>query len=142
MLEVNQYRGVDPHQRKDVARNQFSTPEEVSAFLQHTGFEKLAMMSDSPWVQAVTVKSGGTIDIGTLRERIGARQDRIAYSPLWTELFDRLLTVAIAGAPPQTLLDGLGDDTRGEEIPMFRTWLMDLWRHNEAHWGPMPDGVR
>ena len=66
---------------------------------------------------------------------------RIAYTPLWTELFDRMLAVAHAGAPPQTMLDGLGDDSRGEEIPMFRTWFLDLWRHNQAHWGP-PPGTR
>jgi ubiquinone/menaquinone biosynthesis C-methylase UbiE len=142
MLEVNQHRDADPGGRKDVARNQFSTPEEVRAFLDHAGFETIATMSDSPWVQTVALKPGGGVDAAALRKRIGERKERIAYSPLWTELFDRLLTVAISGAPPQTLLDGLGDDARGEEIPMFRTWLLDLCRHNEAEWGPLPDAVR
>ena len=70
-----------------------------------------------------------------------SKADRIAYTPLWTELFDRMIEVAHAGVPPQSMLDGLGDDSRGEEIPMFRTWFLDLWRHNQAHWGPPPENA-
>lgn len=142
MLEVEQHRNADPSQRKDVARNQFSTPQEVQTFLEHAGFETLLTMSESPWVQAVALKPGAGADAAALRASVQARADRIAYTPLWTELFDRMLAVAHAGAPPQTLLDGLGDDSRGEEIPMFRTWFLDLWRHNQAHWGPPPDIAR
>jgi ubiquinone/menaquinone biosynthesis C-methylase UbiE len=138
MLEVGQHRNADHSQRKDVARNQFSTPEEVRAFLKAAGFETLLMMSDSPWVQAVALKPGGGADAGKLRAGLESRVASIAYTPLWTELFDRMLAVAHAGEPPQTLLDGLGDDARGEEIPMFRQWFLDLWRHNQAHWGPPP----
>ena len=138
MLEVDQHRNSDPSQRKDVARNQFSTPEEVRTFLEHAGLEPMLMMSESPWVQAVAMKPGGAADAATLRAGLEARVERIAYTPLWTELFDRMLAVAHAGEPPQTLLDGLGDDSRGEEIPMFRMWFLDLWRHNQAHWGPPP----
>ena len=138
MLEVEQHRNADHTLRKDVARNQFSTPEEVRTFLSHAGFEPLVMMSESPWVQAAALKPGGAVDAAALRRSLEARVERIAYTPLWTELFDRMLAVAHAGAPPQTMLEGLGDDSRGEEIPMFRTWFLDLWRHNQAHWGPPP----
>ncbi|HEY6892665.1 MAG TPA: class I SAM-dependent methyltransferase [Rhodanobacteraceae bacterium] len=137
MLEVDQHRNADPSQRKDVARNQFSTPEEVRAFLAHAGFETLLVMSDSPWVQAVARKPGGG-DASALRARLAERERLIAYTPLWTELFDRMIQVAHAGANPATLLDGLDDDARGEEIAMFRSWFLDLWRHNEKHWGPLP----
>lgn len=142
MLEVGQHRNADPSQRKDVARNQFSTPQEVRAFLDHTGFETLITMSDSPWVQAVALKPGGAVDASALRRRLESRVAEIAYTPLWTELFDRMIAVAHAGAPPATLLEGLGDDSRGEEIAMFRTWYLDLWRHNQAHWGPPPEIAR
>jgi ubiquinone/menaquinone biosynthesis C-methylase UbiE len=138
MLEVGQHRNADPSQRKDVARNQFSTPEEVRAFAMHAGLVPLMTMSDSPWVQMVALKRGGGVDADALRASLEARRASIAYTPLWTELFDRMIAVAHAGAPPSTLLDGLDDDSRGEEIPMFRTWYLDLWRHNEAHWGPVP----
>jgi ubiquinone/menaquinone biosynthesis C-methylase UbiE len=142
MLEVDQYRNADPTERKDVARNQFSTPQEVQTFLAHAGFETLVTMSDSPWVQVVALKPGGGADADALRAKLAARTDRIAFTPLWTELFDRMIAVAHGGAPPKTLLEGLGDDARGEEIAMFRTWFLDLWRHNEAHWGPVPDIAR
>jgi ubiquinone/menaquinone biosynthesis C-methylase UbiE len=138
MLEVEQHRNADHAQRKDVARNQFSTPQEVGAFLAAAGFETMLMMSDSPWVQAVALKPGGGVDAAKLRASLESRVASIAYTPLWTELFDRMLAVAHAGQPPQTMLDGLGDDARGEEIPMFRQWFLDLWRHNQAHWGPPP----
>ena len=138
MLEVEQHRNADHAQRKDVARNQFSTPQEVGAFLKGAGFETMLMMSDSPWVQAVALKPGGGVDAAKLRADLESRVATIAYTPLWTELFDRMLAVAHAGDPPQTMLDGLGDDSRGEEIPMFRQWFLDLWRHNKSHWGPPP----
>ena len=140
MLEVEQHRNADHLQRKDVARNQFSTPEEVRAYLKAAGFETLLVMSDSPWVQAVAQKPGAGVDAAKLRASLESRVASIAYTPLWTELFDRMLAVAHAGDPPQSMLDGLGDDARGEEIPMFRQWFLDLWRHNQAHWGPPPAG--
>lgn len=142
MLEVGQHRNADPTQRKDVARNQFSTPEEMRAFLEHTGFETQLMLTDSPWIQVVASKPGGTADARALRAKLESHAPRIAYTPLWTELFDRMIAVAHAGAKPQTLLDSLDDESRGEEIAMFRTWFLDLWRHNEAHWGPLPERGR
>jgi len=138
-LEVGQHRQADPSQRKDVARNQFSTPEEVRIFLEHAGFEPLLIMSESPWVQAVALKPGGNVDAAALRASLREREKRIAYTPLWTELFERMIDVALAGTPPQVMLDGLGDESRGEEIAMFRSWFLDLWRHNQAHWGPPPE---
>jgi ubiquinone/menaquinone biosynthesis C-methylase UbiE len=139
MLEVGQHRQCDPSLRKDVARNQFSTPEEVRLFLEHAGFEPLLIMSESPWVQAVALKSGGGPDAAALRASLREREQRIAYTPLWTELFERMIDVAHAGTPPQSMLDGLGDESRGEEIAMFRSWFLDLWRHNQAHWGAPPE---
>lgn len=141
-LEVGQYRNADPSQRKDVARNQFSTPEEVRAFTRHAGFEPLAMFSDSPWVQTVAIKPGGRRDTAAERTRVLRNAARIAYTPLWTELFDAMIRVTGEGLPPKVMLDALGDDDRGEEIAMFRVWYRELWRHNEAHWGPLPEGLR
>lgn len=141
-LEVGQHRNGDPGQRKDVARNQFSTPEEVRAFTQHAGFQTLAMFSESPWVQTVAIKPGGASDAATERERVQRDAARIAYTPLWTELFDAMIRVTGEGLPPSVMLDALGDDARGEEIAMFRVWYRELWRHNQTHWGPLPEGLR
>jgi SAM-dependent methyltransferase len=140
-LEVGQYRNADLAQRKDVARNQFSCPEEVRLFLEHSGFEPALLLSDSPWVQAVGVKRGGEHDMAATRVRLERDAARIGYTPLWTELFDAMVRVSGEGQPPQATLEALGHDERGEEIAMFRVWFRELWRHNEAHWGPLPDGL-
>ncbi len=137
-LEVRQYRGVDLAQRKDVARNQFATPEEVRIYLEHCGFELLQMYTDSPWVQSVAMKRGGNRDVAAERARLQRDASRIAYPPLWTELFDAFIRVTDEGQPPQAMVDALGEDSRGEEIAMFRIWYREFWRLNEAHWGPPP----
>jgi len=138
-LEVAQYRGADIGTRKDVARNQFSTPDEVRAFLEHAGFETLLVLSDSPWVQAVARRKGGNDDGSATRERLQGQAQRIAYTPLWTELFDTLIKVTTEGMPPQAALDMMADASRGEEVPMFRAWFLELWRANEQHWGQAPN---
>jgi len=138
-LEVAQYRGADIGTRKDVARNQFSTPDEVRAFLEHAGFETLLVLSDSPWVQAVARRKGGNDDGSATRERLQKQAQRIAYTPLWTELFDTLIKVTTEGMPPQAALDMMADASRGEEVPMFRAWFLELWRANEQHWGQAPN---
>lgn len=140
-LEVGQYRGTDHGQRKDVARNQFATPEEVRLYLEHSGFELLAMYTDSPWVQSVAMKRGGNRDAAVERARLQRDAARIAYTPLWTELFDAMIRVISEGLPPQAMFDALGNDARGEEVAMFRVWYRELWRHNEQHWGPLPAGL-
>jgi SAM-dependent methyltransferase len=136
-LEAAQYRAADFSVRKDVARNQFSTPDEVTAFLRHAGFEPLLMLADSPWVQAVAMRNGAG-DAQAERERLRTQAARIAYTPLWTELFDNLIKVTTEGLPPQTMLNMLADTSRGTEIPMFRAWFLELWRANEQQWGPVP----
>ncbi len=140
-LEVGQYRGTDHGQRKDVARNQFATPEEVRLYLEHSGFELLAMYTDSPWVQSVAMKRGGNRDAAVERARLQRDAARIAYTPLWTELFDAMTRVIGEGLPPQAMFDALGNDARGEEVAMFSVWYRELWRHNEQHWGPLPAGL-
>lgn len=136
-IEANQHRRADPSQRKDVARNQFSTPDEVRAFCRHAGLEPLALFAESPWVQTVAIKSGG--DAAAQRARVERDAARIAYTPLWNELFDAMVRVSGGSISQHEMVQALGDDARGEEVAMFRVWFRELWRHNEAHWGPLPD---
>ena len=135
--EVDQHRNADPSVRKDVARNQFSTPQEVSIYLREAGFDEVLMMADSPWIQAVAVKPGGEAS-AEVATRLGARRARIAYSPLWTELFEWLLRVIIRGEHPRDLMARLQNDSEGDEIEVFRTWLRAYWKQGESHWGPCP----
>ena len=96
------------------------------------------MLSDSPWVQAIGVRRGSGADVEALRKKAQAVSARVAYSPLWTELFAGLLDVATGKSPPQRMWETLADDSRGEEIPMFRAWYLGMWIGNEASWGPAP----
>lgn len=137
-VELNPYRDVAPSERKDIGRNQFTTPDEVKMFLDHAGFDVLGMFTDSPWVQAVVMRRGGG-DADAQRRRVARDAAKIAYSPLWTELFDNMIKVQIEGTmTAQQALDAMQDDARGEEIPLFRAAFIELWRHNQKAFGPIP----
>lgn len=137
-LEIDQHQAADHAKRKDVARNQFSSPEEVRIFLDRAGFDLTLILADSPWVQAIGVRRGADFDLEALRQKAQSGSARIAYSPLWTELFDGILDVVSGQRAPESLWEGLSDDTRGEEIPMFREWFLGMWKGNESAWGPAP----
>jgi SAM-dependent methyltransferase len=137
-VEIEQHRHADHSKRKDVARNQFSSPQEVAIYLDRAGFDQILMLSDSPWVQAIGVRRGSGANLEALREKAQAVSARVAYSPLWTELFAGILDVVVGKTSPQQMWESLADDSRGEEIPMFRAWFLGMWKGNEAHWGPAP----
>jgi SAM-dependent methyltransferase len=135
--EVRQHVGADPGQRKDVARNQFSTPQEIAIYLREAGFETVLMLDDSPQIQAVAAVPGGE-DTRAIALRLAREQATIAYSPRWSRLFERLLTVIYEGAHPRPLYEELDPALSDPEIPAFRAWLRAFWRQGEAHWGPAP----
>ncbi len=140
--ELPQYRNVDPTQRKDIGRNQFTSPDEVRVFLDHAGFDILGLYTESPWVQVVAQRRGGG-DTTAERRRVEANAAKIAYSALWTELFDDMIKVQSEGTlTPHAALEKLRDDSRGGEIALFRAAFVELWRHHEAAWGPLPADVR
>jgi len=140
--ELVQYRDVDPSRRKDIGRNQFTSPDEVRVFLDRAGFDILGLYADSPWVQAVARRRGGG-DAAADRQRVTANAAKIAYPVLWTEMFDNMIKVQSEGTlTPQAALDAMRDDARGEEIALFRTAFIELWRHHEDAWGPLPADVK
>ena len=136
--EVMQAGRNDPGQRKDVARNQFCVPEEVGLYVQKAGLEIVLTMTDSPWVQMLVRKPGP----GAAPD-VSAHVAQIAYTPLWTELFDHTLDVLLEGRHPLAMIADLEHDTRGPEIEMYRAWLRALWHENPQTWAgiPAPDGM-
>jgi len=138
-LEAGQYRDVVPTHRKEIARNQFTHPEEVRAFLDHTGFDVIGEFADSPWVQVVAMRRGGG-DPAAERQRVQKDAGQIAYSRLWTELYDIMIhKVLLEGTmTPAQALQAMQDDSRGEEIALFRSAFTELWKLNETNWGPAP----
>ena len=137
-MEIDQHRGSDHSLRKDVARNQFSSPEEVRIFLDRAGFDLTLLLAESPWVQAIGVRRGSDANIDALKQEAQMKAPRIAYSPLWTELFDGIMDVVLGQKAPAQMWEALADDSRGEEIPMFREWYLGMWKGNEAGWGAAP----
>ena len=127
--EVMQAARGDPLQRKDVARNQFCVPEEVALYARQAGLEIVLTLADSPWVQMVVRKRGPGV-----APDLTAHASRIAFTPLWTELFAGTLDVLLEGRHPLAMIADLEHDTRGPEIEMFRAWLRALWKENPQTW--------
>ncbi len=137
--EANYYdKAGDPAVRKDVARNQFSTPDEIRALLQHVGFIETAIMPDTPWVQACAMKlepNAGGMQIQAERTRITAAYDVINYGQAWTRYFDWILPVVFEGLAPKVILEKLNQEPDTVMRRMYQTWLIAAWRGNEAAYG-------
>ena len=136
--EVMQAARNDPRQRKDVARNQFCVPAETELYVREAGLETVLTLTDSPWVQMVVRKPGPGV-----APDLSMNAPQIAYTPLWTELFDKTLDVLLEGRHPLAMIADLEYDKRGPEIAMYRAWLRALWRENPQAWAgaPLPPGV-
>lgn len=136
--EVDQVGRSDPLLRKDIARNQFCTPEELRLYVRHAGLELLFEHADSPWVQMLVRRPDGDAERAA-REiaRLDAARPAIACTPLWTRLFAEACEVLIEGVHPATMLERwrqLPDS--GPEVPMFIAWLDAVWRRQSHLWPP------
>ncbi len=130
---------ADQGKRKDVARNQFCTPEEFALYVSHAGFELLATYHESQSVQIVAGKALSAADIEAQRLRLEVSKGDIAYSALYAELFGQFVDVIFGKLQARQMLeyiDGLGD---APEAGLFRPYLLSLWRKNAELWGPAPD---
>lgn len=134
-MEVAQYIDHDHSRRKDVARNQFTTPQEVELFLKDAGFETVLMLADSPWVQVVAVKPGGEPAAG-IAARIAPQAGRIAYTQRWTYWFDNLFLMFTGQEHPRDLLARMPPADADEESAMHHLWIRAIWRLHADRWGP------
>lgn len=130
---------ADQSIRKDIARNQFCTPEEFALYVSQAGFEVLASFHDSQSVQIVAGKALADRQAEAHRDRLERSKGEIAYSPLYAELFGQFVDVIfgrIKAAEMLAYIDGLGDQP---EVGLYRPYLLSLWRKNAELWGPAPD---
>lgn len=137
-FEVQTYARAEPGQRKDVARNQFSTPQEIQIYLEQAGFTIGQLMFNSPWVQALAIVQPDAAALGVERQRILDQLDRIAYPETWTTFFSDILDILNAGVHPRGLLERLRESPPSRERDVFIPWLEGMWRQLEAQWGPLP----
>jgi len=138
--EVDQIGRSDPAQRKDVARNQFCTPEELRLYVRHVGLELLFEHSDSPWVQMVVRRPDGDAATALAEQaRLEAARTAIACTPLWTRLFAEACEVLIEGVHPATMLARWRSlPETGPELPMFIAWLAAVWQRQPQRWPALP----
>jgi len=130
---------ADHGQRKDVARNQFCTPEEFALYVSHAGFDVLANYHDSQSVQIVAGKQLSSGEQTAQQGRLEQHKDSIAYSPLYAELFGQFVDVIFGGLRAEEMLafiDGLDNQSEAE---LYRPYLLSLWRKNAELWGPAPE---
>lgn len=137
-FELAQAQRQPPGERKDVARNQFCTPQEIALYVRAAGLEPLLLLDASPWVQVVVRRADAT-PADALATRLAARAAEIAYPPLWTELFDGILDAEFHGQPPLRVLARLRACAADDPLAnMFRAWIQGVWQLRTAHWGAVP----
>jgi cyclopropane fatty-acyl-phospholipid synthase-like methyltransferase len=129
----------DHSQRKDVARNQFCTPEEFALYVSHAGFDVLANYHESQSVQIVAGKQLSDEAAEAQRERLERHRDEIAYSPLYAELFGQFVDVIFGRLKATEMLAFIDNRSETPEADLYRPYLLSLWRKNAELWGPAPD---
>jgi SAM-dependent methyltransferase len=135
LYEANYFdKAGDPAVRKDVARNQFTTPQEVRAYLDHVGLHTTALMDEGCWVQALAFKGEGDA-LSAEKARVASAHEQIAYGQTWTKYFDWVLPVVYEGVHPRVVLERLKNEPNEEVRQMYETWLHAAWKNNPGAYG-------
>jgi len=131
--EVRFWQRSDQVQRKDIARNQFCTPDELKLYAEKAGFELLGCFDDSHWLQLI---AGKELQDRALQERrLQGEKEHITYSPLFVQLFEKTLEVIYGETHPRDALAFLDQHLNTTEEELFRPFIRGLWEKNSAHWG-------
>jgi len=136
--EVAHWARSDQKQRKDVARNQFCTPDEFQLYVEKAGFQPLACYGDSPWVQVIAGHSLNEDETTRQRRRLAEQAAAVAYSPLFGRLFELTVDVIYGVIHPSELMAVLDEHADQPEVPVFRPFVESMWRQNPARWGEFP----
>ena len=131
--EVRFWQRSDQSQRKDIARNQFCTPDELSLYARQAGLDVLACFDDSHWLQLVATH--GSDELENERQRVQACRDRIVYTPLFVEMFELTCEVIYGETHPREVIKALDSQPESEERQLFRPFILGLWRDAAAQWG-------
>jgi len=144
MLEVNTASRMDLSGRKDVGRNQFCTPEEISVYAEALGFEMVSLISDTPWVQAILRKPDGDASrLEAERRRCELAAGDVSYGPDWTRYFDLFLHSEMQDLAPTEMLAATWQKAADDKTAsMFRRWVHGIWPQRLAGWGEMPEALK
>ncbi len=164
--EVDQIGRSDPALRKDVARNQFCTPEELRLYVRAVGLELVFEHGESPWVQMVARRpdhttvsllaapSAATLSplllttpINTaaltpaavaVAARLDAVRATIGFSPRWVQCFTECCEVLIGGLHPATMLARWrAEADSSPEVALHIAWLEAIWHRHPHLWPPV-----
>jgi SAM-dependent methyltransferase len=135
--EVANWRRSEQQQRKDVARNQFCTPDEFQLYVRQAGFTPLACYSDSPWVQVIAGRSLDDSEIARQHRRLAEEASVIAYSPLFGRLFELTVDVIYGVIHPRELVAFLDENAGQPEVSVFRPFIESMWNNDPERWGDM-----
>jgi len=133
--EVRFWQGADQTQRKDIARNQFCSPDELALYAEKAGFDLLANFDDSHWLQLVAGKELESLE--TQQQRLQEQKKRVVYSPLFVELFQKTIEVIYGETHPRDALTFLDQHPNTTEDELFRPFIRGLWESNTSHWGAL-----
>lgn len=129
---------ADQTERKDVARNQFCTPEEFELYVRHAGFQPLRTFAESQSVQIVAGKGLAEERLAAERARIEKQAGKIAYSPLYAEFFGLFVEVIFGRITARDMLERVDAAAPAPEVALFRPYLLALWHKNASLWGEPP----
>ena len=128
---------ADHNERKDVARNQFCSPDEFSIYVKKAQFDILrAYSGDSVWNQIIAIKDGDDAAKSSITAYLDAHESAIVYSDTFCQLFEYAMDVTYNAIHPKVMMNHI--DTLGD-VPvavLYRRFLIGLWKNNEALWGP------
>lgn len=144
MMEVETWSQSDQKKRKHVSRNQFSTPEEITLYVERSGLVELFSLSGSFWIQEIAMKPDGQGDSSRkegLVRSLKQRLDRIAIDPTLVELFSHHLKMLKGQISPAEFRRIIWDREENESAMLYRQWLDAVWKKNEKLWGPVPSKI-
>ena len=137
LYEVRFWQRGSQSERKDVARNQFCTPDELRLYARHAGLEVLACFDESHWLQLAAGKQ--LSDPAAHIQRIESAKERIVYSPLFADFFEKTCEVIYGETHPREVIAYMDRHRDEEEHGLFQPFIRGLWAAQSDHWGQPED---
>lgn len=137
MYEVRFWQQSGQAQRKDIARNQFCTPDELRLYAERAGLDVLACFDDSHWLQLVAGKQ--VQDRDAAAQRVAAARDDIVYSELFVDFFEKTCEVIYGETHPREVIVYMDEHEGTMEHALFRPFIRGLWANQSGHWGQPED---
>lgn len=141
MMEVETWFQSDQKGRKHVSRNQFSTPDEITLYVEKSGLVELFSLSGSFWIQEIAMKPNdqeASSRKEDLIQSLRQRMDHIAIDSTLVELFGHHLKLLKGQIAPAEFHRIIWNREENESVLLYRQWLDALWKKNEKLWGPLP----